>query len=89
MLVDEIWRTTKDEDSDIDWYVKRTVLGGIYSTTEIYMLTPRVYFLNLLKTLLVSRRQSGGIVFGRSCSCRNGEFIARICRQSVREMKKS
>ncbi|MBA0827444.1 hypothetical protein Goarm_012226, partial [Gossypium armourianum] len=39
MLVDVIWRTTRDEDSDIDWYVKRTVLGGIYSTTEIYMLT--------------------------------------------------
>ncbi|MBA0710304.1 hypothetical protein Golax_025289 [Gossypium laxum] len=39
ILVDEIWRTNRDEDSEIDWYVKRTVLGGIYSTTEIYMLT--------------------------------------------------
>ncbi|XP_052874313.1 uncharacterized protein LOC108470055 [Gossypium arboreum] len=39
MLVDEIWHTTTDEDSDIDWYVKCTVLGGIYSTTEVYMLT--------------------------------------------------
>ncbi|PPD92661.1 hypothetical protein GOBAR_DD10420 [Gossypium barbadense] len=39
ILVDEIWRTTRDEDSDINLYVKRTVLGGIYSTTEIYMLT--------------------------------------------------
>ncbi|XWS72292.1 hypothetical protein CRYUN_Cryun02cG0027500 [Craigia yunnanensis] len=39
MLVDEMWLTAGDEASDVDWYVKRTVLGGIYSTTEIYMLT--------------------------------------------------
>ncbi|KAH9804713.1 actin 1 [Citrus sinensis] len=39
MLVDEIWHAVGDEASDIDWYVKRTILGGIYSTTEIYMLT--------------------------------------------------
>ncbi|XP_059431929.1 uncharacterized protein LOC132165404 [Corylus avellana] len=39
MLVDEIWHAVGDGASDIDWYVKRTVLGGIYSTTEIYMLT--------------------------------------------------
>ncbi|KAE8665281.1 hypothetical protein F3Y22_tig00112634pilonHSYRG00010 [Hibiscus syriacus] len=39
MLVDEIWHAAGDETSDLDWYVKRTVLGGIYSTTEIYMLT--------------------------------------------------
>lgn len=39
MLVDEIWHAAGDNASDIDWYAKRTVLGGIYSTTEIYMLT--------------------------------------------------
>jgi ubiquinone biosynthesis protein COQ9 len=39
MLVDEIWHAVGDGASDIDWYVKRTILGGIYSTTEIYMLT--------------------------------------------------
>ncbi|KAF3439710.1 hypothetical protein FNV43_RR17988 [Rhamnella rubrinervis] len=39
ILVDEICHATGDETSEIDWYVKRTVLGGIYSTTEIYMLT--------------------------------------------------
>ncbi|KAE8735294.1 hypothetical protein F3Y22_tig00000340pilonHSYRG00175 [Hibiscus syriacus] len=39
MLVDEIWHAAGDETSDLDLYVKRTVLGGIYSTTEIYMLT--------------------------------------------------
>ena len=41
MLVDEIWHAAGDEASDTEWYVKRTVLGGIYSTTEIYMLTDR------------------------------------------------
>ncbi|KAF5743031.1 hypothetical protein HS088_TW09G01093 [Tripterygium wilfordii] len=39
MLLDEIWHAVGDEASDMDWYVKRTVLGGIYSITEIYMLT--------------------------------------------------
>ncbi|GAU33205.1 hypothetical protein TSUD_206640 [Trifolium subterraneum] len=39
MLVDEISHAAGDNASDIDWYAKRTVLGGIYSTTEIYMLT--------------------------------------------------
>lgn len=39
MLVDEIWHAAKDDAVDIDWYAKRTVLGGIYSTTELYMLT--------------------------------------------------
>ncbi|KAK7363319.1 hypothetical protein VNO77_05458 [Canavalia gladiata] len=39
MLMDEIWHAAGDNASDIDWYAKRTILGGIYSTTEIYMLT--------------------------------------------------
>ncbi|KAL1547834.1 ubiquinone biosynthesis protein COQ9, mitochondrial-like [Salvia divinorum] len=39
MLVDEIWHAAGDEATNTDWYVKRTVLGGIYSTTELYMLT--------------------------------------------------
>ncbi|CAN8292488.1 unnamed protein product [Cochlearia groenlandica] len=39
MLVDEMWHAVGDGASDLDWYVKRTILGGVYSTTEIYMLT--------------------------------------------------
>ncbi|GFP79450.1 ubiquinone biosynthesis protein coq9 mitochondrial [Phtheirospermum japonicum] len=39
MLVDEIWHAADDVATDIDWCVKRTVLGGIYSVTELYMLT--------------------------------------------------
>lgn len=40
-LVDEIWHAAGDVASDLDWYVKRTVLGGIYSTVEVYMLTDK------------------------------------------------
>ncbi|KAL7096108.1 hypothetical protein ACP275_10G062700 [Erythranthe tilingii] len=39
MLVDEIWHAAGDEATDTDWYVKRTILGGIYSAAELYMLT--------------------------------------------------
>lgn len=53
VLVDEIWHAAGDTASDIDWYAKRTILGGIYSTTEIYMLTdnsPGLFFFpSLLK----------------------------------------
>lgn len=38
-LVDEIWHAAGDAASDIEWYVKRTLLGGIYSASEIYMIT--------------------------------------------------
>ncbi|KAM0853088.1 hypothetical protein ACQ4PT_051327 [Festuca glaucescens] len=41
VLVDEIWHAAGDSGSDIDWYVKRAVLGGIYSTSEAYMLTDK------------------------------------------------
>ncbi|MBA0626217.1 hypothetical protein Godav_003923, partial [Gossypium davidsonii] len=71
MLVNEIWHAAGDEASDLDWYVKRTVLGGIYSTTEIYMLTD----------------SSPGNVFGRSCRCWNGELFARLCWQGDSEIK--
>ncbi|XP_076905641.1 uncharacterized protein LOC143561433 [Bidens hawaiensis] len=39
MLVDEFCHAANDEGSGVDWYLKRTVIGGVYSTTEIYMLT--------------------------------------------------
>ncbi|KAI3945531.1 hypothetical protein MKW98_018348 [Papaver atlanticum] len=39
VLIDEILHASGDQTTDIDWYVKRTVLGGIYSVSEVYMLT--------------------------------------------------
>ncbi|XP_068648539.1 uncharacterized protein [Aristolochia californica] len=41
MLIDEIWHAAGEHSTDMDWYVKRTVLGGLYSTTELYMITDR------------------------------------------------
>ncbi|KAK6236594.1 hypothetical protein SCA6_011931 [Theobroma cacao] len=39
MLADEIRHAAGYQASDVDCYVKCTVLGGIYSTTETYTLT--------------------------------------------------
>ncbi|GAA0163495.1 hypothetical protein LIER_39608 [Lithospermum erythrorhizon] len=39
MLMDEIWHAVGDDGTDVDWYVRRTILGGVYSATELYMLT--------------------------------------------------
>ncbi|XP_076890599.1 uncharacterized protein LOC143541744 [Bidens hawaiensis] len=39
MLVCEFCHASNDEGSGVDWYLKRTVIGGVYSSTEIYMLT--------------------------------------------------
>ncbi|GLJ07422.1 hypothetical protein SUGI_0066690 [Cryptomeria japonica] len=39
ILVDEIWHAAGDRSTDVDWYAKRTVLGGVYTATELYMLT--------------------------------------------------
>uniref|UniRef100_A0A0D6R360 Ubiquinone biosynthesis protein n=1 Tax=Araucaria cunninghamii TaxID=56994 RepID=A0A0D6R360_ARACU len=39
ILVDEIWHAAGDRSTDVDWYAKRTLLGGVYTATELYMLT--------------------------------------------------
>lgn len=38
-LIDDIWYSIGDTSTDISWYRKRALLAGIYTTTEIYMLT--------------------------------------------------
>eukprot|EP00775_Hariotina_reticulata_P001194 gene1194-biopygen2410 len=38
-LVDSIWYSIGDTSTDTSWYRKRALLAGIYTTTEIYMLT--------------------------------------------------
>lgn len=39
LLVDEMWHVAGDDAADITWYTKRAVLGGVYTSTEMYMLT--------------------------------------------------
>jgi ubiquinone biosynthesis protein COQ9 len=40
-LVDEMWHLADDRSTDVSWYTKRLVLGGVYSSTELFMLTDR------------------------------------------------
>ena len=38
-VVDEIWHAAGDKSTDTSWYTKRALLAGVYSSTELYMLT--------------------------------------------------
>lgn len=38
-IVDEIWHAAGDQATDTSWYTKRALLAGVYSSTELYMLT--------------------------------------------------
>ena len=38
-LVDEMWHHAGDTSTDINWYTKRGILAGVYSASELYMLT--------------------------------------------------
>eukprot|EP01102_Stenamoeba_stenopodia_P011967 TRINITY_DN3719_c0_g3_i1.p1 TRINITY_DN3719_c0_g3~~TRINITY_DN3719_c0_g3_i1.p1 ORF type:complete len:364 (+),score=86.11 TRINITY_DN3719_c0_g3_i1:127-1092(+) len=40
-LSDEICHLTNDRSTNFDWYAKRVVIGGIYSATEVFMLTDK------------------------------------------------
>ncbi|XP_053904654.1 ubiquinone biosynthesis protein COQ9, mitochondrial [Malaclemys terrapin pileata] len=37
-LVDDMWHYAGDQSTDINWYTRRTVLAGIYNTTELVMM---------------------------------------------------
>ncbi|KAI9331948.1 COQ9-domain-containing protein [Obelidium mucronatum] len=36
-LVDEIWYITGDRSTDMNWYSKRALLAGVYTSTELFM----------------------------------------------------
>ncbi len=38
-IVDTIWRAAGDTSTDSNWYTKRALLAGVYTATELYMLT--------------------------------------------------
>lgn len=39
LLVDDIWHAAGDTATDYSWYTKRGLLAGVYTSTELYMLT--------------------------------------------------
>jgi len=40
-MVDEMWYQAGDKSIDLNWYTKRGILSGIYTATELYMLTDK------------------------------------------------
>ncbi len=41
LLSDDIWHRVGDRSTDITWYTKRGLIGGVYVSTELYMLTDK------------------------------------------------
>lgn len=53
VLMDDIWHAAGDRSTDMDWYTKRALLGGVYTATELYMLTdysPGIFFISELSS---------------------------------------
>ena len=40
-LIDGIWASVGDQESDRSWYTKRLTLQVVYTATELYMLTDK------------------------------------------------
>jgi len=40
-LMDEIWYYSGDTSTDFNWYTKRAILAGVYTSTELYMLNDK------------------------------------------------
>ncbi|KAI8902480.1 COQ9-domain-containing protein [Globomyces pollinis-pini] len=40
-LVDEIWFLAGDQSIDLNWYSKRMLLAGVYTSTELFMTTDK------------------------------------------------
>eukprot|EP01083_Nonionella_stella_P131450 399367_1 len=38
MMIDEVWHIAGDKSSDTNWYTKRMLLAGVYTSTELFML---------------------------------------------------
>ena len=75
MLIDEIWHAAGDRTAEIDWYIKRAVLGGIYSASEIFMLTdnsPGFKF----EVLLNKFTPKGSLLYILILGCRVSRYVA-------------
>ena len=38
-IMDDVWHAAGDKSTDYNWYTKRGLLAGVYTATELYMLT--------------------------------------------------
>ncbi|DBA93616.1 hypothetical protein WJX82_001435 [Trebouxia sp. C0006] len=38
-ITDDVWHAAGDKSTDYNWYTKRGLLAGVYTATELYMLT--------------------------------------------------
>jgi ubiquinone biosynthesis protein COQ9 len=56
-LMDEMWMLSGDRSNDWNWYTKRALLGGVYTATELYMLTDKSYQFHNTWTFLDRRLQ--------------------------------
>jgi ubiquinone biosynthesis protein COQ9 len=38
-MVDEMWHVAGDVSVDSQWYTKRLLIGGVYTSTELFLIT--------------------------------------------------
>ncbi|KAH6575219.1 hypothetical protein BASA62_002038 [Batrachochytrium salamandrivorans] len=66
-LVDEIWFLAGDKSVDFNWYSKRLLLSGVYTSSELYMTTDKSKGFEQTFRFLDRRLKDVG-TFGRSVS---------------------
>ena len=66
-LVDEIWFLAGDNSVDLNWYSKRMLLAGVYSSTELFMTTDKSDGFENTRAFLRRRIKDVGIL-GKSAS---------------------
>ncbi|KAJ3416718.1 Ubiquinone biosynthesis protein coq9, mitochondrial [Chytridiales sp. JEL 0842] len=64
-LVDEIWYMAGDRSADMNWYSKRALLAGVYTSTELFMTQDKSADLSATKRFLDDRLKDVAFV-GRS-----------------------
>ncbi len=74
-ITDDVWHAAGDKSTDYNWYTKRGLLAGVYTATELYMLTD--YSPGFADTWDVLDRRlkdvmTIGRVMGQVCFCTTG-----------------
>ncbi|KAG0259044.1 Ubiquinone biosynthesis protein coq9, mitochondrial [Actinomortierella ambigua] len=61
-IADEIWYLAGDRSADMNWYSKRAMLMGIYSSTEVYMTTDKTQNFQATQAFLDRRFEDAATV---------------------------